>query len=69
MDQTATELIREIMSDNPEFLDRIAMEGIQVKTIHLRNITSIRDLNANTIDNLVAVRGIVMRCSDIIPEM
>lgn len=35
----------------------------------MRNITSIRELNANSIDNLVALRGIVMRCSDIIPEM
>jgi len=35
----------------------------------MRKIYRIRELDPNQIDQLVALRGIVIRCSDVIPEM
>ena len=42
---------------------------IQVKPFNLRTHHRIRDLDPNHIDKLVSIKGIVIRNSDIIPEM
>jgi DNA replication licensing factor MCM4 len=44
-------------------------DKIQVRTTNLRRVTQIRDLGTREIDTLVQIRGIVIRCSEIIPEM
>jgi DNA replication licensing factor MCM4 len=42
---------------------------LQVRPFNMRKIYRIRELDPNQIDQLVALRGIVIRCSDVIPEM
>lgn len=42
---------------------------ICVRPFNLRKISLIRDLDPTLIDKLVTIKGIVIRCSDIIPEM
>lgn len=42
---------------------------IQVRTNKLRHITSMRELGPDKMDMLVAIKGIVIRCSDIVPDM
>lgn len=38
---------------------------VHVRIYHLRNITRMRDLNPSDINHLVAIKGIVIRCSDL----
>ena len=42
---------------------------IQVKTVNLRESNRLRDLGPKEIDRLINIQGIVIRCSDIIPDM
>ena len=42
---------------------------IQVRTNKLRHVTSMRELGPEKMDMLVALKGIVIRCSDIVPDM
>ena len=42
---------------------------IQVRTNKLRHLTSMRELGPEKMDMLVAIKGIVIRCSDIVPDM
>ncbi len=42
---------------------------IQVRTFNLRRTSRMRDLGPADIDRLVSIRGIVIRTSDIVPEM
>ena len=42
---------------------------IQVKTVNLRESSRLRDLGPKDIDKLICIHGIVIRCSDIIPDM
>ncbi|CAI5511797.1 unnamed protein product [Closterium sp. Naga37s-1] len=51
--------------------DRMPMwdKHIQVRTFNLRDTVHMRDLNPSDIDALVAVRGMVIRTSSIIPDI
>ena len=51
--------------DENENMDTI----IQVRPHNLRKVYRIRELSPDHIDKLVTLRGIVIRCNDIIPEM
>ena len=42
---------------------------IQVRPFNLRKIYRLREMDPNYIEKLVTLRGIVIRCSDIVPEM
>lgn len=42
---------------------------VQIRTSGLREVTQLRDINPSDIDRLIALRGMVIRVSDIIPEM
>lgn len=42
---------------------------IQVRTNKLRHVTRMRELGPEKMDMLVAIKGIVIRCSDIVPDM
>jgi len=42
---------------------------IQVRPFNLRTHSRIRDLDPSHIDKLISIKGIVIRNSDIIPEM
>ena len=64
-DLAANELYREINNDSAnedEF-------KIQVRTHSLRHITKMRELGPDKMDMLIAIKGIVIRCSDIVPDM
>lgn len=42
---------------------------IQVRPFNLRKIYRIRELDPSHIEKLITLRGIIIRCSDVIPEM
>ena len=42
---------------------------IQVRPHNLRKVYRVRELGPNNIDKLVSLRGIVIRNSDVVPEM
>ena len=42
---------------------------IQVRTFNLRDTRAMRDLNPSDIDKMVAIRGMVTRCTSIIPDL
>ena len=60
---------------NEHFAEKVLPEGeemftrVQVRTFNLRETRAMRDLNPSDIDKLVAVRGMVTRCSSIIPDL
>lgn len=64
-DLAANELYRHLNGENmydDEF-------KIQVRTHSLRHIINMRELGPEKMDMLVAIKGIVIRCSDIVPDM
>ena len=64
-DLAANELFKQLDGENmgdDEF-------KIQVRTHSLRHITKMRELGPEKMDMLVAIKGIVIRCSDIVPDM
>ncbi|RKP18631.1 MCM-domain-containing protein [Rozella allomycis CSF55] len=57
-----------------ELYDRMYDSGenggvIQVRPFNLEKVANMRQLDPNDIDNLVSVKGLVIRCSGIIPDM
>ncbi|XP_031498783.1 DNA replication licensing factor MCM4 [Nymphaea colorata] len=50
-------------------LNRMFDKHIQARIYNLRSATNMRDLNPSDIEKLVMVRGMVIRCSSIIPEI
>ena len=42
---------------------------IQVRPFNLRKVYQVRDLDPSHIDKLITIKGIVIRNSDVIPEM
>lgn len=48
-------------------LDRDVL--IQIRLCNMRKVYKIRDLDPSHIDKLITIKGIVIRNSDIIPEM
>ncbi len=64
-DQVANEYFAEhILPEGEEHFTRV-----QVRPFNLRETRAMRDLNPSDIDKLVAVRGMVTRCSSIIPDL
>jgi DNA replication licensing factor MCM4 len=64
-DLAANELFKQMNGENA-LNDEVK---IQVRTNKLRHITSMRELGPEKMDMLVAIKGIVIRCSDIVPDM
>ena len=60
---------------NEHFVERVLPPGeetftrIQVRTFNLRETRAMRNLNPSDIDKMVAVRGMVTRCSAVIPDL
>jgi DNA replication licensing factor MCM4 len=60
---------------NEHFAERVLPPGeelftrVQVRTFNLKETRAMRDLNPSDIDKLVAVRGMVTRCSSVIPDL
>lgn len=65
-DLSVNELYRELRGGEEAGMQE---DRIQVRTTNLRRVTQIRDLGTKEIDTLVQIRGIVIRCSEVIPEM
>ena len=42
---------------------------LQTRIFNLRKASIMRDLNPRDINKLISIKGIVIRCSDIYPEM
>lgn len=68
-DRAATRLFKEIFFSNESTLANIHIPPIHVRTFHLRKVTRMRDLNPNDINHLISIKGIVIRCSEIMPEL
>ena len=60
---------------NEHFVERVLPEHeetftrIQVRTFNLRDISAMRDLNPSDIDKMVCIRGMVTRCTAVIPDL
>ena len=67
MDEASKGVYREIMSNIKN--EDNAIQHIQVRISNLIKQSRIRDLSPNDIDKLISVSGIVIRTSDIMPEM
>ena len=68
MDQIASVVYNEIVS-NSRMVDENQARSIQVRISNLTHMNRIRDIGPDQIDRLVAIKGIVIRTSEIIPEM
>lgn len=53
----------------PTFVSREQTGQIQVRTFGLDKLYAMRDLDPVNIDQLVSIRGMVVRCSSVIPEL
>ena len=51
-----------------QFPDHELESDIQVRTYGLDKVTTMRDLNPEDIDQMIAIKGMVIRCSPIIPD-
>eukprot|EP00126_Sphaerothecum_destruens_P009742 Sdes_comp20576_c0_seq1m15477 len=49
--------------------DEAESNPIQVRTYNLNLTTNMRDLNPEDIDKLICIKGMVIRCSNLIPEL
>ena len=52
-----------------EKFNRTILNLIQVGIINLKTTNRMRDLNPKDVNHLVQIKGIVIRCSDVYPEM
>ena len=67
-DNAATRLFRELFYQDIS-LNNSGYPPIHVRVNNLRKATRMRDLNPTDINHLISIRGIVIRCSEIHPEM
>lgn len=65
----ATQVFKEYFPSDPEADGTVLEQAIQVKAYNLRQVSRMRDLGPGDVDKLIALRGIVIRTSDIVPEM
>lgn len=68
-DKAAGEVYAELFAGDDMSMVNIMARAIHVNLFHLRKVSRMRDLNPEDIGHLIAVKGIVIRCSDIIPEI
>lgn len=68
-DSMATQVYAECFPEERAAGDQTSEKTIQVRVFNLRTVSRMRDLGPPDIDKLVSIRGIVIRTSDIIPEM
>lgn len=71
-DLTANLVFQEIAKDFVDFgltQEELSQIQIAVRPHGLSDVTLMRALGPNDIDRLVTIRGIVIRCTDVIPEM
>jgi DNA replication licensing factor MCM4 len=47
----------------------VPLPRVQVRPFHLKELSHMRSLDPNTIDNLLSIRGMVVRSSPIIPDL
>ena len=70
MDGVASEEYKELCNlDINPFSTSTKHYSVQVRIYNLSSLSRIRDLGPSDIDKLVCIRGIVIRNSEIIPEM
>src|SRR5690606_26478897 len=67
-DRAATRLFKETFYNN-EISYNTHAPPIHVRVHHLRKKSRMRDLNPADINHLISITGIVIRCSEIQPEM
>lgn len=70
-DAVAEKLFSEAYPDEGAAIREKSRKGIQIRTYNLlpKNVQSMRDLNPKNISTLVAIRGMVIRASNIIPDI
>jgi DNA replication licensing factor MCM4 len=60
-------VLHEILEEKYPDVER--SQRTQVRTFNLHDVHTMRDLNPDDIDKMIAIRGMVIRCSSIIPDL
>jgi len=68
-DLAASQVFKEYFPNEPTADGTIIDQPIEVKAYNVREQSTMRALGAKDIDKLVSIKGIVIRTSDIVPEM
>jgi DNA replication licensing factor MCM4 len=68
-DLVATGIFKENLVQWGYNVDDFDNSIIQVRPFNLRTTHQMRSLDPSHIDKLISIKGIVIRCSDVIPEM
>ena len=70
MDSTVTEVYKDIIKQKYKDADKDELQvSIRVRICNLTKKSRIRDLGPDDIDKLISISGIVIRTSEVIPEM
>lgn len=70
MDKVATDAyFKYVTTQDPEFTGNNEIQPITIKFTNLRKLSRMRDLEPNDIDKLIMISGIVIRTSEVIPQM
>lgn len=71
LDSVVSSIFKEIFPDEREAIDAKRRKDLQVRTYNMlaSHVQSMRELNPADIANMVAVRGMVIRASSIIPDI
>jgi DNA replication licensing factor MCM4 len=65
MDLVVQREIRHMLGDD----DTIAIPAIQVRPFNLKDVSNLRELDPIAMDSLVCLKGMIVRCSPIIPDL
>ena len=73
-DMEATYILKTRLEEGPDGAamrdeDEEAVRTVQVRPFNLRETHHIRQIDPIHIDKFIQVKGIVIRCSDVVPEM
>lgn len=72
LDMVVTEEYQALLADpgaGPAMLDNLTNVALQVRPFNLREVSPMRHLNPTDIDQLVCLKGMVTRCSGVLPDL
>ncbi|WBW75186.1 MCM complex subunit Mcm4/Cdc21 [Schizosaccharomyces osmophilus] len=71
MDQTIKDVMLDLLGTNPpeDILNDIELRIYKIRPFNLERTINMRDLNPGDIDKLISIKGLVLRCTPVIPDM
>lgn len=71
MDQTIKDVMLDLLGTNPpeDVLNDIELKIYKIRPFNLEKCINMRDLNPGDIDKLISIKGLVLRCTPVIPDM